>query len=237
MPKKRTTVNGLHGERLKKIRRFVDFDYDLRKPLTKSQRAKVRRYYEEISALTNRPYQVFKSRNKKNLRDAQIYANNGRNLPGLTVAFIPTDGKNRVKLTFRKKGVIAKTKHVTATVIYLDTDELLVDPVAHVNDLIKNHPAEQFTVRADVYEIPSPYMRSTIGDAVARYVNRYGEANGLTPDDNHYYAHWLHGLNAYTFQDQGDLNEYLLEKQRGIKAGKRKREAERKRRQRQRERR
>jgi hypothetical protein len=225
MPGKRRTVNGVHGDRLKEIRKFVTFDYDLRKPLTNSQKRKVKKYHDEIRALTNRPFQIYRARNPDHLHEAQLWANNGRNLPGIKVAFIPTDGKNRVRLEFGADGVTAVTKHVRTKKVPLSIAGLLRDPIAHVNSRIAGHVATQFTIRADVYEIPSPYLPETVAAAVARLVAKYGEANGLDDDDNHYFGHWLHGLNAYTFENQNDLQDYLIEKQKAIKAGKRARHA------------
>jgi hypothetical protein len=225
MPGKRRTVNGLHGDRLKQIRKFVNFDYDLRQPLTNTQKRKIKKYHDEIRALTNRPYQVYRARNADHLNEAQLWANNGRNLPGIKVAFIPTDGKNRVRLSFTNKGVVAATKHVRTHKVSLSIAGLLRDPVAHVNSRIAGHVAKQFTIRADVYEIPQPYLPETVAKAVARLVAKYGESNGLTDDDNHYFGHWLHGLNAYTFDSQNGLQEYLIEKQKAIAVGKRARRA------------
>lgn len=225
MPVKRRTVNGIHGERLKEIRKFVSFDFDLRQPLTPTQRRKVKKYHDEIKALTNRPFQIYRARNSEHLREAQEFANNGRNLPGIKVAFIPTDGKNRVRLSFGKDGVTAHTAHVTTHVVRLSTAGLLRDPIAHVNSRIAGHVATQFTIRADVYEIPQPYLPESVAAAVARLVAKYGEQNGLDDDDNHYFGHWLHGLNAYTFENQTGLQEYLIEKQKAIKQGKRERHA------------
>lgn len=210
----------LHAQRLKEIRRFVDFDYDLRKPLTESAKRKIKKYHDEIQALTNRPYQVFRPRQARHLREAQEFAQHEKLLPGLKVAFVPTDGTNRVKLRFTKKGVVGQTKHVTIRDVKLSVAQLLINPEKHVNERIQGNPAKQFTVQAGRYEIPQPYLPSTIGKAVARLVSRYGQAGGVNPDNNHYFGRWLHGLKAYEFEAQAGLQEYLIEKQNAIRAGK-----------------
>jgi hypothetical protein len=223
MPDKKRAVNGIHAQRLKEIRRFVDFNFDLRKPLTKSQQRKIKKYHDEINALTNRPYQVYRPKRADHLRQAQEFAQHEKRLPGLKVAFIPTDGTNRVSLRFTKKGVVGKTKHVTITDVKLSIAQLLINPEKHVNERIAGNPAKQFTVQAGRYEIPSPYIPSTIGKAVARLVNTYGAAGGVTPENNHYFGKWLHGLKAYEFAAQSGLQEYLIEKQKSIRYGKRNR--------------
>lgn len=220
MPKKLNPVNGIHGQRLKQIRKFVNFDYDLRKPLSVSAKKKIKQYHDEISALTNRPYQVYRARNPKHLRKAQEFAQHEKRLPGLKVAFIPTDGANRVKLTFAKKGVIAHTEHVTSWRVPLDVYELFDDPEGHVNRVLKRVHAGQFTIEAGKYEIPQGYIKETVGKAVARLTMRYGESGGVNEENNHHFSRWLHGLRAHTYDKQADLVEYFSVKNKKVKEGK-----------------
>lgn len=207
----------------------MNFDYDLRKPLTASAKRKIKKYHDEISALTNRPYQVFRPRSPEHLRAAQEFAQHEKLLPGLKVAFIPTDGANRVELHFNKSGVKGKTKHVTISDVRLSVSQLLINAEKHVNERIQGNPAKQFTVQAGRYEIPQPYLPSTVGKAVARLVARYGAESGIGPSDNHYFGRWLHGLKAYEFEAQAGLQEYLIEKQKAITEGKRRRKRARRR--------
>lgn len=227
MPRKTATVktkaHRLSAERLKAIRPFVSFNYDLRKPLSEYAQRKIKKYHDEITALTNRPYQVYRPRLRDHLEQAQEFAQHEKRLPALKVAFLPTDGTNKVRLEFTKHGVIGRTRHVTMRDVRLSLRGLLSDPEKEVNRKIAGNPAKQYTVQAGRYEIPQPYLPDTIGKAVARLVARYGEASGLNDDDNHYFGHWLHGLKAYSFEGQADLQEYLIEKRKAIKAGKRKR--------------
>lgn len=237
MPRKKPKLKAqqLHRDRLKQIRKFVDFDYDLRRPLSENAIRKIRRYHAEITALTNRPYQVFRPRSADHLAEAQEFAQHENRLPGLKVAFIPTDGANKVRLRFTKRGVVGSTKHVITRHIPLSVRELLIDPIAHVNARIAGNPAKQFTVQAGRYEIPQGYTKTSIARAVGRLCNIYGESGGVTQENNHHFKRWLHGLNAYTFEEQGDIAEYLETKQKSIQAGKRRRRNARKKRQRLRE--
>jgi ribosome modulation factor len=220
MPKKIGPVNGIHAERLKQIRRFVNFDYDLRKPLSSAAKKKVKRYHDEITALTNRPYQVYRARDPNNLKKAQKFAQHEKRLPGLKVAFIPTDGANRVKLSFNKSGVTAHTKYVNTRHIEFDAAQLIEDPEGYVERKLRNVNAGQFTIQAGKYEIPQGYIKSSVPKAVARLTMRYGEASGVEEDNNHHFSRWLHGVFAHTFEKQADLVEYLNVKNKSIKTGK-----------------
>lgn len=233
MPTKRTRAGvgkQLHKDRMKQIRPFVNFNYDLRKPLPKSAQRKIKKYSDEISALTNRPYQVFRARSKQHLYEAQAFAQHGEKLPGLKVAFLPTDGSHKMQLRFGKRGVTGKTKNVIMSDVRLSIRQLLADPEGHVNARILGNPAKQFTIQAGRYEIPRPYLPGTVARAVAKLVSAYSDE-----ESNHYFGNWLHGLKAYQFAEQGTLGEYLREKQKVIREGKRARRNEARRRQRQRD--
>lgn len=220
MPKNNRTRSKmqLHSERLRAIRPYVSFNYDLRQPLSDAAKRKIKLYHDEITALTNRPYQIFRPRNKKHLHDAQAFAQHEADLPQLKVAFLPTDGATKMHLAFRKGGIVARTRNVVMTDVRLSVRQLLRNPEKHVNERIQGNPAKQFTIQAGRYEIPRPYLPHTVGRAVARLVNTYNDR-----DSNHYFGKWLHGLKAYRFNEQGSLAEYLTEKRAAIKKGKRER--------------
>ena len=219
MPKD-NSINGIHAQRLKQIRKFVDFDFDLRKPLTKYQKAKIRKYHHEIDALTARPYHAYRPRDKKRLARAQEFAQHEKRLPGLKVAFIPTDGENRPRIRINKAGeIISETDHVTTRGLELDTFELIEDPIAHVEAVIATDPdAKSFTVRAGRYEIPQPHDRATIARYVARLANEYGKDKG-----NHFHGNWMHGLNSHHFKKQASFDEYNKLKTANKKESQRKR--------------
>jgi len=202
---KHISINGIHAQRLKQIRKFVDFDFDLRKPLSKYQKAKIKKYHHEIDALPSRPYHAYRSKDKKRLQRAQEFAQHEKRLPGLKVAFIPTDGEHRPKIRVNKKGEItATTDHVITRGLELDTFELLENPVEHVNAVIAGHPdAKSFTVKAGRFEIPQPHSRATIANYVARLTARYYAGAG-----HHYHGNWLHGLSSHQFKNQADFNDY-----------------------------
>ena len=209
MPKKNNPKN-IHAQRLKMIRPFVDFDFDLRGELTTYQKRKIKIYFDEINALTARPYQVYKPRSKQRLRQAQNFAQHEKRLAGLKVAFIPNAGNERLKISFDKNGdMVARGSHVTTKTLALDEAKLLLDPESHVNDVIKREPnADRFTALCGRYEIPVSQSRATIGEFIARLSGRYADA-----DANNYFGNWLHGLAAHSFTDQADFSDYMQTKQ------------------------
>lgn len=206
MPSKRN-INGIHAQRLKQIRVFVNFDFDLRKPLTKYQKSKIKKYHDEIDALTARPYQVYRPRNAERLSKAQQFAQHEKRLPGLKVAFIPTDGK-KVRVRFSNDGEIAvSSDHVTTRVIDLDVYELLADPAGHVESQIKNRIEDSYTVLCGRYEIPVGLTKATLPRYVANLTAKYNN-----DEANNYFGNWLHGIAAHHFTEQAEFGEYLKAK-------------------------
>lgn len=224
----------LFKSRVKSIRSFVDFDYDLRKAPTKAQKAKVKRYSDEIAKLRNRPYQVYRPRIKSRLRPVQQFAQQDTSLPGIKVAFVPTAGK-RQKIRFNKRGITAVAEHVRITSVTLSIRGLAGDTGGYVARRIADIEASHFTIQAGAFEIPIPYLPESVPVAVTALVERYG-GNGEVPDkeerENHHWANWLFGLKSYTAENQEDVTAYLMDKREQIKNDKKERDRARKRKER-----
>lgn len=209
MPKKHN-INGIHAQRLKDIRAFINFDYDLRKPLTKYQKRRIKQYWDEINQLTARPYQVYRPKSKAHLKEAQQFAQHGKRLPGLKVAFIPiANPKKKTKIRFTKAGkLITETDHVSTQALEFDMTKLIKDPFGHTNDVIKqNTHAKAFSITADQFEIPQTYSRETIANGVLKMAMKYSNE-----ERNNYFGNWMFGLKAHHFKNQADLMEYKSEK-------------------------
>lgn len=189
------------------IRPFVAFDYNLNQNLTPYAKRKIKKYFDEISALQARPNYVYRPRSKQRLDSAQRFAQQETALSELTVAFIPTyDDKPRITFNANRE-LILRTRHVTTHALTLDPARLAIDPLQHVNETIAAIPeANRFTVRAGRYEIPQSHARATLGRFVKFLTDKYNVEN------NHHYSHWLHGISAHTFTDQQDSRTYIRER-------------------------
>jgi len=209
MPKNRS-INGIHAQRLKAIRPFVNFDFDLRHPLTDYQKQKVRAYHTEIDALTARPFVVFRPRRKDHLKTAQQFAQHEKHLPGLKVAFVPNGEKDELHIRFNKAGELSvNTKHVTTHALLFSMAELARDPAKHVKKTIrKDTRAKRFTIMAGRNEIPVSYTRERISAGVEKLAAQYSNT-----DANNYFGNWLIGLRAHHFQNQDSFMRYMTEKQ------------------------
>lgn len=249
------SINGIHAQRLKDIRSFVDFDYDLRQPLTRYQKAKIKRYYDEIDSLTAVPHQTYRPRTKKHLKAAQRFSGQQSELRGLKVAFVPNNGK-RVKIQFDQSGEMrVKSKHVETSFIEFDELALIDNPTEYTKQLLENRTEKQFTVSVgDGREIPKAYTKNTLPEYIGFLTTKYGSQ--LTDDrndaedileqlendeiaenereelkrelPNNHYLNWLSGINAHAFTNQDNFDDYFVAKQNAKEALQKKRKAKKK---------
>lgn len=201
-------MNNIYKRRLKAIRPFVNFNYDLRKKLTPAQKGKITRYYNEIKDMTDGQHYIYRPRSKKNLKLAKTYTDS--NLPDIKVAFIPTHGKAQVKFT--KNQMKIKTGNVTETYLPVNKETLVINPLKAAEDAIKGRKEDAFKIQAGKYEISGTHSAELIGREIERLGNAYNSGNNSAEN-------WLHGVKAYSFQNQADYSSYNIAKE----AAKRKR--------------
>lgn len=211
-------------KRIKAIRPFVNFDYNLNDVkkigLSPSQKREVTKYFKAVNQLTARPFHAYRPKTKKNLEVSREYAHPDIKLKYLNTIFIPTDGKKGVRVKISKSGEMkVKTKYVTQKYIPLNKVKLAKDAKSHVKTEIKKYPeADNFLIRCGMYEIQQPAGRKNIADKVERLTKTYGDK-----EKNNYFGNWLHGLTANKFDNQASMKSYLLEKSKAKKELKRER--------------
>jgi hypothetical protein len=201
-------ANGIHAKRWQLIKPFVDFDIDARKPLSAYQKSKLRTYAKEVTELTARPYMPYKPRKAGRLRKAQLFAQHEKQLSGLKVAFIPTNGVEEPKIRFAKNGdLIASTEFVDQRFLPFDPKKIINDSVQHAKDTMKKSRSKQFTILAGKFEISDALSKKAVLDRVAFLVSKYDAT-----ESNSYFGNWMIGLGAYSFKNQDNFDEYFKEK-------------------------
>jgi hypothetical protein len=208
-------ANGIHAKRWQLIKPFVDFDIDARKPLSAYQKSKLRTYAKEVTELTARPYMPYKPRKAGRLRKAQLFAQHEKQLSGLKVAFIPTNGIEEPKISFAKNGdLISSTEFIDQRFLPFDPSKVIEEPVQHAIDTMKKSKAKQFTILAGKFEISTAYSKKAIPEAIAALAFKY-----KSEELNNYFGNWMVGLGAYTFKNQDNFDAYFTEKTNAKKAG------------------
>lgn len=201
-----------YAQRLKAIRPFVDFDHDLRKPLSSAAKAQITRYYEYIQKLTVRPHQVYRSKDPARLAAVQRFAQHdpGKHLR-LTVAFVPNPGTEKMRLRIDKNGrVHGKTENIAKVEIPLDHARLVKEGRPYIDKAINKAPkAKLYVVQAGEFEVPAAKGRQFITDYVAQLMARYGADQFDREDKNsHYYGNWMFGITGYNFHEQASIEQY-----------------------------
>jgi len=201
--------------------------YDLRKihSWTPAQKAKITRLFKIVDKLTARPFQIYRTSNKKNLRRVQEAAQHGIYPKELKVAFVPSNSlKKKVKIRITKRGVKFKQGHVTRRVIDFATfgytpDDVAIDPVGVVNDIVARVPASTYKIQAgenvevgrgkSIRMLGNNWPADRVADVVSRMVNYYSSDTYDASDrGSSYFGNWLFGLVAYNFDKERDFMDY-----------------------------
>jgi hypothetical protein len=212
-----------YSARLKAIRPFVNFNYDLRHELSSAAKHKINRYFDYIEKLSIRPHQIYRTRDAKRLKAVQLYSGHDTKHPGLTVAFVPNASSEKMRIRVSKKGeVTGSTSHITTHNIRFDLGKLAklaredeLDPTKnyvkeYLQRLIDNGPVvKRYSIMAGEFETPSTYLKGNIANEVMIRMHRYSaEVTDATDTSSHYFGNWMFGLNGYNFLNQKSLDDY-----------------------------
>lgn len=213
MPKhnisKRRSTSKIHAARMRAIRPYVSFNYDMRKPLTSYQKRKIKKYYDEVQGLTARSFQTYRPRNKARLAKAMQYSGQNKKLSEFKAALIPTPGQSKVKVKFNKAGRLrVESQYSSSTVVPLYIDQLLTRPDAHIAEQLASVDGNAFTIMADIHEIPQVVDRELVAREVGKLMMKYSD-----DEKNNWFGNWLHGLRSHTFKNQSAIHEYLRDKE------------------------
>jgi len=190
--------NGQYNDKLKEIRPYIDFNFNLNEKLTPAQKSKITRYHKAIVEIKRHSNQIYRPRRKDHLKTAQKYGNHPAGHPGIKVAFIPA-GKEKIKITFKRNGELtAKSKHVNTRYFEFDQQRLAEMPDTEIARLLKERPnARAFNIQTGIHEIKRPTNRVEIGEKIHRLINQYDDDK-----KNNHYANWMHGIKTHEFKNQ-----------------------------------
>lgn len=225
----------LHARRLRDIRPYVNFDYDLRKPLTPAAERKILKYWRVIDSLKARNHIVYRPRNRKNLLPAQQFAQHEEFLPGIKAAFIPVADPETAELKIgRGKQLRFKVRErgIERESLPFNPRKLVRDPERHIAETLAQEPtATHFAVQAGKYEISAALTRERVAPRVLQLMERYSEGGKdfkRYRNSSNHWKEWMHGLNVYRFPDQEDPGVFMQrKKEAGRQLKKRRRKAKR----------
>lgn len=198
----------IHAARLKAIRKYVDFNYNLNEPLTGYAKRKIKKYYDQINELTNKTNQIYRPRNKNNLKIAQRDLHREKTLPGIKVAFVPTNGRDKVKIKIKGGRTHYETEYIKSEPILFDSARYASDPVNYTKNIIADVKADRFQIMAGDKAIPNSYSKRALPEKIKKLADKYSD-----PDKNNFHGKWLKGVIAHKFDNQASMDDYRKEKE------------------------
>jgi len=219
--------------------------YDLRRfnEWTPAQKARITKAFKVVDSLASRPYQIYKTTNKKRLNKVQRASQHETFPKWLKVAFVPTNGqREKVRVRITKRGIV-KFKQGSVnrqTINFQDygytLEDVALDPVAVTQNVVSQVKATRYKIQAGEHEVNrgkslgvrpgNSWPGERITAMVQRMVNYYS-ADKYDPEDSNssYFGNWLFGLVAYNFDVFDDYRKYQVAYQNTRRATKRKRAA------------
>ncbi len=171
-----------YKESFKTIRSYVNFNIDLRKKLSRSDKILITKYINQFKDIyQGMNIKVYRSRNKKNLNTVQdSFHQVTKTLPAWKVAFVPYTSRTAPSLRVKNgrvylKNITTKLKHYTLPI----TDRLafVSDPFNYVTNLLekaKVAPRERLQVMTGDYLSTAIYDAENLAEEIEDWVNTYG---------------------------------------------------------------
>lgn len=217
MPERRKAVNKEYSAKMRALRSYVDFNYDLRKPLASAQKAQINRYYEALYALQARHNVIYRTKNKKRLKEVQrLGRNEFDNLPRFKVALIESPPSNPTRVRFTKKGKPRLvSKFFNMGFLDFDMRRLVKDPDSEIARVLAQSRARFFQIATGKFHSRGIFSRSRVSPRVREWMYKYSPSaenpNVLNSggDLNHRFERWMHGLIEIDLRNQDEVMQFL----------------------------
>lgn len=198
---------------MQELRHYVQFDYDLRKPLAPQSKAKINKYYNALSEYkaggSANGIHVFRPRNKKHLSTAQSAAGMNPALGQFKVAFINKPQRGDIKIKFTKSGKMRiSTKNLKTSFIPLDPIELIGDEIEpYIERQLDKNKFPRYSINWGEYS--APVMSR---DRAIAKIAEYAKNPKYSKETHHYYGDWMTGVWGLEFKNQADAESYTKAK-------------------------
>lgn len=212
--------NQIHIDRLKAIRPYVNFNYNINQikkgNLNSYDKRKIKEYYDELKELTSQPRYKYRPKSKQREKLAREFTGQS-NRSGFKYILLPADEQNKKpKLKFNKDSLKIEFENVITGFIPIDKDLFIKDPRKAAQKAIKQSPnANGYGLHLGQFEsINYVGNANYIEEEIVRFANDY-KAKRI--------SEWLTGIHAHNFNKQADFSDYLNAKDKARKDHQRKR--------------
>ena len=192
-------INGIYSKRLKAIRGYVKFNYDLRKKLSSAQKANVTKYFRKFETyLGSSPVgvRVFRPRKKANLQAAKAAANQ-TDSPQFKVAFLPS-GDRKAKVSIKDNRFVSVTSPLSGIkerFIPMPAN-IVIQPSDVIAQYIRDNNGEggqSYGVQAERYQIKN--TKENPEEIALGLIEALAEQYVEAPE-------FITGVNVYNFRSQ-----------------------------------
>ncbi|AUR85721.1 putative terminal protein [Vibrio phage 1.080.O._10N.286.48.A4] len=174
-----------YKELFKALRPFVNFNIDLRKKLSASDKRLITIYGNQFKDIyQGQNIKVFRSANKSNLKTVQdAYHQTLKTLPRWKVAFVPYNGKQAPSIRV-KDGIIKtynkRSKLKQFIIPIVDQFSFLNDTFNYVSELLEIHNVpdrQKLWVKTGDYLSTESFEAEILAEEMADWVERYENAD------------------------------------------------------------
>jgi hypothetical protein len=195
----RHSLNKIHADRLKEIRTYIKFNYDLRQNLSPYQKRKIKKYHDALATVLARPgdVQIHRPRRADHIKIAARAVN----LPGSLTELraVPLVNPEAVKVSYGKKTAKFKSEHITKEFFPMDARKVIENPAREVEKLRKAFPrAKRYALGSNAFETQNMATPGQLLKFINLQLNTYKTSFG----------EWFSGVYVYTFTKQAGLDTY-----------------------------
>ncbi len=193
--------DNIHLQRMRAIRKHVNFNYSTLKSLTPYAKRKIKLYYDEIMRLTARPYYKYRPRDKKRAKLAYEYAGQHRRTGFKHVFFPAQEQDKKPKMSFKNNTLtvsvkVGKSGKVNKRAFLFDKKLLATNTDKAVDKLLEDAEGySEFTIMNGEYLLVTSHSRGQLKAKVNELVNEYDNTE-----------QWLRGAIGWDFDLRADLN-------------------------------
>jgi hypothetical protein len=190
-----------YKEKMKELRGFVDFDYDLRKPLQSRSKGKIDTYWKELQESKGQSYRVYRPRSKSRLKQVREAA--GVSLKGFKAIPIPNPNpQDPTRVIINKGGVTFSNKSSNKHFFSFNKTALSKDSDKEARRVLAKMDYDRIQIATGKFR-----YRETISskkrarELINRFVGQY---------ENH--KEWMHGLFGIDIKNQELMDAEMANK-------------------------
>ena len=220
-----------YKQKYKRIKKFVNFNYDLRNSenyfqnSNSKQKAEISKYFNILygeprtakeQGVMNYDVYLYRPRSEKRKKIAAKYAQIQGGYSKLKVIPIPRAEEVPIKLVFKGNNLTVKEKNITRRIAFFNMTDLATNPKLEVLRVVKEldeqGKLDAILPLAGAREILASAGQSTdpeiLADNIIALMQKYSEN----------FQKWLFGLAGYEFENQSTFDEYKKARQKDKKS-------------------